>query len=220
MPAFSTDNPDSAALGLVAQLLFSESAPLYQELVVDKQWVDFVGGESSSSLAVNVVRRTGQVVIVGLFGGEFRMPLPLFPLKSLRIEGSYVAGLEALRELVALAQRTFDVPVIGVIEPGARAAVKATTNRRVGVIGFTEFRNSLFTPLAERGLETFDLEYDVRAFRERLPRVRIIPIEEFDPLLHEHVPGVVDRDAVALGGEVGQMMAVGSELIRIEGEGG
>jgi glutamate racemase len=32
------------------------------------------------------------------------------------------------------AQRTFDVPVIGVVEPGARAAVKATRNRKVGVI--------------------------------------------------------------------------------------
>jgi alcohol dehydrogenase, propanol-preferring len=67
--------------------------------------VDFVGAESSSSLAVNLVRRTGQVVIVGLFGGEFRMPLPMFALKSLRIAGSYVAGLNELRELVALAQR-------------------------------------------------------------------------------------------------------------------
>ena len=73
--------------------------------------VDFVGAESSSSLAVNMVRRTGQVVIVGLFGGEFRMPLPLFPLKSLRIEGSYVAGVNELRELVALAQRV-DLPQI------------------------------------------------------------------------------------------------------------
>jgi D-arabinose 1-dehydrogenase-like Zn-dependent alcohol dehydrogenase len=67
--------------------------------------VDFVGAESSSSLAVNLVRRTGQVVIVGLFGGEFRMPLPMFALKSLRISGSYVAGLNELRELVELAQR-------------------------------------------------------------------------------------------------------------------
>lgn len=38
------------------------------------------------------------------------------------------AGLE-------LAQRAFGVPVIGVIEPGARAAVHATVNRVVGVIG-------------------------------------------------------------------------------------
>ena len=36
---------------------------------------------------------------------------------------------------LALAQRAFDVPVIGVVEPGARAAVMATMNRRVGVIG-------------------------------------------------------------------------------------
>jgi glutamate racemase len=35
---------------------------------------------------------------------------------------------------LAEAQRTFDVPVIGVVEPGARAAVKATRNRRVGVL--------------------------------------------------------------------------------------
>jgi D-arabinose 1-dehydrogenase-like Zn-dependent alcohol dehydrogenase len=71
--------------------------------------VDFVGSESSSSLAVNLVRRTGQVVIVGLFGGEFRMPLPLFALRSLQITGSYVGGVQNLRELVALAQHV-DIP--------------------------------------------------------------------------------------------------------------
>lgn len=36
---------------------------------------------------------------------------------------------------LALAQKAFPVPVIGVVEPGARAAVRATVNRRVGVIG-------------------------------------------------------------------------------------
>src|SRR5574340_1502428 len=36
---------------------------------------------------------------------------------------------------LALAQCVFDVPVVGVVEPGARAAVKATINRKVGVIG-------------------------------------------------------------------------------------
>ena len=35
---------------------------------------------------------------------------------------------------LAHAQRTFPVPIIGVVEPGARAAVHATRNRRVGVI--------------------------------------------------------------------------------------
>ena len=67
--------------------------------------IDFVGAESSSTLAVSLVRRAGQVVMVGLFGGEFRMALPLFALKSLAIAGSYVGSLAELQELVALAQR-------------------------------------------------------------------------------------------------------------------
>jgi D-arabinose 1-dehydrogenase-like Zn-dependent alcohol dehydrogenase len=67
--------------------------------------IDFVGAESSSALAVQVVRRGGMVVIVGLFGGEFRCPVPMFPLKSMAVQGSYGAGLNELRELIALAQR-------------------------------------------------------------------------------------------------------------------
>ena len=43
-PAVSTKTVDSAALDMIGDLLFSESAPLYQELVVNKQWVDFVQG--------------------------------------------------------------------------------------------------------------------------------------------------------------------------------
>lgn len=54
-------------------------------------------------------------------------------------------------------------------------------DRRVGVMAFAEFRNSGFTTLEARGLQSFDLEHDVRAFTAPLPRIRIIPIEEFDP---------------------------------------
>ena len=53
--------------------------------------------------------------------------------------------------------------------------------RRMGLLAFREFKNSGFAALVDRGLEFFDLEYDVGAFNERLPRLRIIPIEEFDP---------------------------------------
>ena len=48
IPAFSDRTVDSAALDVIAQLLFAESAPLYQELVVDKQWVDFLQGSADS----------------------------------------------------------------------------------------------------------------------------------------------------------------------------
>lgn len=43
-PAFSTATGETAALHLIDQLLFAQSAPLYQKLVVDEQWVDTVSG--------------------------------------------------------------------------------------------------------------------------------------------------------------------------------
>jgi uncharacterized protein len=55
-------------------------------------------------------------------------------------------------------------------------------DRRVGLLGFREFVNLRFAELAEKGLEVFDLEDDVRCFTGVLPRVRIIPIDEFDPV--------------------------------------
>jgi zinc protease len=48
IPAFSDRTVDSAALDVIAELLFAESAPLYQELVVDKQWVDLLQGSADS----------------------------------------------------------------------------------------------------------------------------------------------------------------------------
>ena len=53
--------------------------------------------------------------------------------------------------------------------------------RRVGVLCFREFVNAGITDLVSRGLEIFDLEDDVAAFNAPLPRVRIIPLELFDP---------------------------------------
>jgi uncharacterized protein len=53
--------------------------------------------------------------------------------------------------------------------------------RRVGLLAFGEFVSSALRQLTEQGLEVFDLEHDVAAFTTRLPRVRIIPLEEFDP---------------------------------------
>lgn len=47
-PAFSDRTVDSATLDVIAELLFAESAPLYQELVVDKQWADLLEGSAES----------------------------------------------------------------------------------------------------------------------------------------------------------------------------
>jgi zinc protease len=48
VPAFAASSVDSAALDLIDQLLFGETSPLYRELVVDKQWVDFLGTDGMS----------------------------------------------------------------------------------------------------------------------------------------------------------------------------
>jgi uncharacterized protein len=53
-------------------------------------------------------------------------------------------------------------------------------DRRVGVMALREYASTQFTAL---GLQVHDLEDDVRAFNVPLPRVRVIPLEEFDPEL-------------------------------------
>lgn len=45
-PAYSTASIESAALDLIEPLVFGETSPLYRELVVEKQWVDFVQGSA------------------------------------------------------------------------------------------------------------------------------------------------------------------------------
>lgn len=94
-----------------------------------------------------------------------------------------VVDIAIQRTMAALADRPGDVLLVsndGDFVAGMGALIDG--RRRLGVIGFTEFRNHEFAPLVARGVEVFDLEYDVQAFTARLPRVRIIPIEEFDPL--------------------------------------
>jgi zinc protease len=53
-PAFSTKTVDSSALNMISDLLFDDSAPLYQELVVNKQWVDFIQGGASDNRDPNL----------------------------------------------------------------------------------------------------------------------------------------------------------------------
>jgi uncharacterized protein len=54
-------------------------------------------------------------------------------------------------------------------------------DRRVGVIGFRELISTSLAELTSEGLELYDLEDDVGAFTVALPRIRVIPIERFDP---------------------------------------
>jgi uncharacterized protein len=61
------------------------------------------------------------------------------------------------------------------------AALLTDAHRRVGLLGFRELVSTSLVELTAEGLELYDLEDDVGAFTVALPRMRIIPIDRFDP---------------------------------------
>lgn len=75
--------------------------------------IDFVGSEETATLALGVLRKGGTYIVVGLYGGELKIPLPSIPLRVLRIQGSYVGNLATFEELAALVS-TGRVPAIPV----------------------------------------------------------------------------------------------------------
>ncbi len=91
-----------------------------------------------------------------------------------------VVDIAIQRTLQALADRADDVVLVShdgdFLDDMTRLV---DGERRVGVLAFTEFRNAGFTGVP--GIELFDLEYDAGVFDAPLPRVRVIPIDEFDP---------------------------------------
>ena len=64
--------------------------------------VDTVGAPATSRLAVHALAKTGRYVVVGLYGGDFKMPLPWLPQKAMTVRGSYVGSCNDLRELIEL----------------------------------------------------------------------------------------------------------------------
>ncbi|HEX3864645.1 MAG TPA: alcohol dehydrogenase [Stellaceae bacterium] len=64
--------------------------------------IDFVGAPKTMEFGVNILRKGGKLVMVGLYGGSNPISTVLFPFKMMTVEGSYVGTLEDLRELLAL----------------------------------------------------------------------------------------------------------------------
>lgn len=94
-----------------------------------------------------------------------------------------VVDIGIKRTLAALAEREGDVLLAshdGDFAPEMEALLGG--DRRVGLLAFREFTSQSLAHLTEQGLETFDLEDDVHAFNVRLPRLRIIALDDFDPL--------------------------------------
>ena len=67
-----------------------------------KAAVDFVGAEKTLQFSLDATKKGGQVVVVGLFGGAFQMPIPMFPLSAKSICGSFVGNLAETKEMLEL----------------------------------------------------------------------------------------------------------------------
>jgi len=66
--------------------------------------IDFAGNEKSMAFAVAVAARGGKVVVSGLMGGNFSLPMVQWIYKRLTVEGFMVGTLEEGKELMALAR--------------------------------------------------------------------------------------------------------------------
>lgn len=123
-----------------------------------------------------------------------QLPLPFVQaLMALRYQPIPLAGSGDRQEKVVDIgiQRTLDA----VLESGRGDVLLASHDadfvphlrrllddgRRVGVLGLREFVSVELAALQEQGMSFYDLEDEVGAFTAILPRIRIIPLADFDP---------------------------------------
>src|SRR4051794_12231087 len=66
--------------------------------------VDFAGNEKSMGFAVSVLARGGKIVVSGLMGGNFSLPMVQWIYKRMTIEGFMTGTLAEAHELMALAR--------------------------------------------------------------------------------------------------------------------
>lgn len=94
-----------------------------------------------------------------------------------------VVDIGIQRMLQAIASRGGDVTLASHdADFAADLAVIASTNHRIAVVGFPELVSHELRAIP--GLEILDLEADAKSFSEPLPRVRIIPLADFDPTVY------------------------------------
>ena len=73
--------------------------------------IDFVGSTRSAAFGDRALRKGGKLVIVGLFGGTLTLPLPLIPMRSITVTGSYVGTPAEMRELMDLVRGGIVAPM-------------------------------------------------------------------------------------------------------------
>lgn len=134
------------------------------------------------------------------FGDTARVPYGVRDLAEVRWFAfeiiRYLIGMDVKLVVIACntataaalkaAQRTFDVPIVGVIEPGARAAAQETLDRRVGVLA-TE--STVESGAYRRAVHNLDAGVEV--YEQAAPR--------FVPLIERGIVDGPELEKVARG---------------------
>lgn len=95
--------------------------------------IDFVGAGSTVQFGMNMLRKGGKLIIVGLFGGKIDLPIPTLPLRPISLIGSYVGSPSELRELVEIA-REKELPSIDVQTRPLSSAQDVLNELRAGKV--------------------------------------------------------------------------------------
>lgn len=74
--------------------------------------IDFVNAPPTAKTGLAVLRKRGNLVLVGLFGGSIEMSLVTIPLKAITIQGAYTGNYHDMLELIELARKGVINPVI------------------------------------------------------------------------------------------------------------
>ena len=87
--------------------------------------IDFVNAPPTVKTGLAVLRKRGNLVLVGLFGGSLEISLVTIPLKSLTIQGAYTGNFTDMVELLDLARK-------GTINPFASIRVSWNIKTQYG----------------------------------------------------------------------------------------
>lgn len=74
--------------------------------------VDFVNAPPTAKLGLDVLRKRGNLVMVGLFGGSIEISLVTIPLKSITIQGAYTGNYTDMVEILKIAREGVINPII------------------------------------------------------------------------------------------------------------
>jgi glutamate racemase len=163
-------------------------------------------------------------------------------LQSHKVKLIVIACNTASANAVEVLKKVLDVPVVGVIEPGARAAVEATRTGRIGIIGTNATIRSgaytraiteanpkaktftaacpLFVPLAEEGWSTGEItEMIAEKYLETLQEADIDTLVlgcTHYPLLTETIASVMGPDVTLIDSATATANEV-ARVLRAEG---